>query len=51
VSVGPKTIEKVDKKLASFVTSRTSGMALKNRFSCRFCDYRGTEHCDQVMFG
>jgi len=51
VSVGPKTIEKVDKKLASFVASRTSEMALKNRFSCRFCDYRGTEHCDQVMFG
>lgn len=50
VSVGPKTIEKVDKKLSSFVSARNSGIHLKNRTSCRFCDYRGTEHCDQVLF-
>lgn len=50
VSVGPKTIEKVDKKLSSFVSARKSGVALKKRFSCRFCDYLGTEHCDQQAF-
>ena len=50
ISVGPAAIDKVDKKLASFVKSRSGSMILKNRTSCRFCDYRDTEHCDQVGF-
>ena len=50
VSVGPKAIEKIDKKLGSFVESQKSKLVLKNRTSCRFCDYRGTKHCNTHRF-
>jgi hypothetical protein len=50
VSVGPKAVERVEKSLSSFVAARKSGMALKKKFSCRFCDYLGTEHCDSKGF-
>jgi hypothetical protein len=51
VSAGPKAIAKVEARLSSMVDAVIAGRNLKNRNSCRFCDYRGTEHCDGVWFG
>jgi hypothetical protein len=45
VSVGPKAVEKSQKLLRSAAKGIQSGLALKNRDSCKFCEYRGTEHC------
>jgi hypothetical protein len=45
VSVGPKAVEKSQKLLRSAAKGIQSGIALKNRDSCKFCEYRGTVHC------
>jgi len=45
VSVGPKAVEKATKILRSMVTTVRKGMYLKNRDSCTFCPYAGTQHC------
>lgn len=45
VSVGEKALEKTLKVINDCVGSISRGVALKNRESCRYCDYRGTEHC------
>ena len=45
VSVGPKAEEKCTSILRSMVLSMKRGIFLKNRSSCMFCDYKGTEHC------
>jgi hypothetical protein len=51
ISVGPLTIEKVDKKLTSFLKAmNNSKMFLKTKTSCRFCEYFDTQHCDQKLF-
>lgn len=51
VSVGPVAIEKVEKQLSNMVDAVIASRQIKNRSSCRFCDYRGTEHCDGMWFG
>ncbi|MBG17579.1 MAG: hypothetical protein CMB77_04425 [Euryarchaeota archaeon] len=45
VSVGPKAEEKCTSILRSMVLSMKRGIFLKNRNSCLFCDYKGTEYC------
>ena len=45
VSVGPKAEDKCTAILRSMVMSMKRGIYLKNRNSCLFCDYKGTEHC------
>lgn len=45
VSVGPKTYEKGVKLMRSMVSSVSKGMSLKNRNSCKFCQFYQTEHC------
>lgn len=45
VSVGPKAEDKCTSILRSMVLSMKRGLFLKNRNSCLFCDYKGTEHC------
>lgn len=45
VSVGPKAEDKCMSILRSMVLSMKRGIYLKNRRSCLFCDYKGTEHC------
>lgn len=45
VSVGPKTETKALEVLNNMINQVASGRAIKNRNSCRFCDYNGTEHC------
>lgn len=45
VSVGPKTEARALEVLNNMINQVASGMAIKNRNSCRFCEYNGTEHC------
>jgi len=45
VSGGPKAVEKANKMVLSMVKSMERGMFIKNRDSCKFCEFKGTEHC------
>lgn len=44
-SVGDVTIGRSLKIISNMLSSVKKGIALKNRASCTFCDYRGTVHC------
>jgi hypothetical protein len=45
VSVGPKSLERGIKIMNNMISSVAKGMFLKNRNSCRFCEFKETEHC------
>jgi len=45
ISVGPKMITKTDKLVSSMTKGVRRGLRIKNRESCKFCEFRGTEHC------
>jgi hypothetical protein len=45
VSVGDATVEKALKTLSQFLGMIKKGFAPKNRNSCKYCIYKGTEHC------
>ncbi len=45
VSVGPKTEARALEVLNNMINQVASGRAIKNRNSCRYCEYNGTEHC------
>lgn len=45
VSVGDKTTARTMKKVNNMLRGMKKGLALKNRFSCRYCPYNNTPHC------
>lgn len=45
ISVGEVTIKRNLKLLDNMMATVKRGIALKNKNSCTYCDYRGTEHC------
>lgn len=45
VSVGVKTEAKALDILNNMINQVSNGMAIKNRNSCRYCEFNGTEHC------
>ena len=45
VSVGPKSLERGIKILNNMISSVRRGMFLKNRESCTYCQFKGTEYC------
>lgn len=45
VSSGPKTLEKSNKLVRSMIKGINSKMILKNKQSCKFCDFANTEFC------
>ena len=45
VSSGPKMMERAKKKVSNMIRLMDRGMALKNRYSCRFCEFVGTDNC------
>lgn len=45
IGSGPKTVESANKLVKSMVVSMQKGIAVKNRLSCKFCDFQGTDHC------
>jgi len=45
VSVGPKALATATKIMNSMIASVRRGLFLKNRESCRYCQFKDTEHC------
>ena len=45
VSAGPKMMEKSQKLVRSTIKGIKSGLLLKNRESCRFCEFKDTQYC------
>ena len=45
ISVGPKMMEKTNKLVSNMVSGVKRGLLIKNRESCKFCEFRATEHC------
>jgi hypothetical protein len=45
VTSGPRKTENATKFLIKAVTNIHRGIKIKNRMSCRYCDFRKTEHC------
>jgi len=45
VSTGPSALEKSNKLVGSMISTVSKKMYLKNRNSCKFCDFQGTSHC------
>jgi hypothetical protein len=45
VSVGDVTLQRSLKVLDNMITSVRRGIAIKNKDSCQYCDYKGTEWC------
>lgn len=45
ISSGPKSMETAQKMVVSMVKTMQRGLAIKNRNSCKFCDFLGTPHC------
>lgn len=46
VSVGPVTVERALKVVNNMIHSVQSGLAFKNRHSCKWCPYLETKHCE-----
>lgn len=45
VSAGPKSIENANKMVKNMVSGVRRRFFMKNRLSCKFCPFSGTEHC------
>ena len=45
VSVGPKALAATTKIMNNMIASVRRGMFLKNRDSCRYCQFKDTEYC------
>ena len=45
VSSGPKMLEKATKMVVSMVKTMQRGSFMKNRYSCKFCEFANTPHC------
>ena len=45
VSVGPSTAMRADKLVTDMIKTVRKGLFMKNRDSCKYCDYKDTVHC------
>ena len=45
VSSGPKAVEKANKLVTSMIRGMQSGFVVKNKMSCKFCDFANTQYC------
>jgi len=45
VSAGPTSMEKSQKMVRSVIKGIKSGLLLKNREACKFCEFKDTHHC------
>ena len=45
VGSGPQSVENANKLVKSMVTTMQRGIAVKNRYSCKFCDFFETKYC------
>lgn len=49
VSVGDVTISRTIQLVRNMIVTLNRGIAVKNRYGCKWCDYFGTEHCDSIF--
>jgi len=45
VGSGPKMVEAANKMVVSMIKTMQRGLALKNRNSCKYCEFQGTQLC------
>ena len=45
VSAGPKSLERANKIVGNMIAAVRKGMFLKNRNSCKYCEFLDTPHC------
>ena len=45
VSSGPETMNKANKLVQGMLKGMRTGFAIKNRMSCKFCEFENTPHC------
>jgi hypothetical protein len=45
VSAGPVMLERSQKMISNMLKTLDKKMFLKNKNNCKFCEFRGTEHC------
>lgn len=45
VSSGPKSLDKSNKLVRSMIKTVEKGLYLKNRDSCKFCEFKDTDYC------
>jgi hypothetical protein len=45
VSAGPTSMERSQKLVRSAIKGIKSGLLLKNREACKFCEFKDTVHC------
>jgi hypothetical protein len=45
ISAGPVMLEKANKLVTSMIKGVKSGLFVKNRTSCTYCDFKSTDHC------
>lgn len=45
IAAGPKTLEKANKLVSSMIVGVKSGVCIKNRMSCTYCEFKETAHC------
>ena len=45
IPAGPSSMEKSQKLVRSAIKGIKSGMKLKNREACKFCEFKDTVHC------
>lgn len=45
ISVGDKVMADARKKVRSSLILINKGLAMKNRENCKYCEFKGTEHC------
>jgi len=45
ISTGPSVLDKSNKLVGNMISTVSKKMFLKNRNSCKFCDFQGTNYC------
>ena len=45
VSAGPKARKKANKMVSGMLRGMNSGFSIKNRMSCKFCEFANTQYC------
>jgi len=45
VSAGPTAMQKANKMVSGMLKGMRTGFAIKNKMSCKFCEFKNTPHC------
>ena len=45
ISAGPSVMDKSQKLVRSAIKGIHAGLLVKNRDACKFCEFKGSQHC------